>query len=159
MKQKGLLLIGIAVAGLTLAAGSSVYAFSGGGFGGRNHGCGMSHWRGGHGEGWIKRADVDKDGVISLDEALAMRGGRFERFDTDKSGEVSAKEIETAVNERVEDITRRIVHRFDQNRDGKVTRDEYDRFAKERFSWMDLNDDGKIEKDELPGFKQHKRDN
>ena len=159
MASKGILVIGLALAGLLAATGSSVYALADDGVGASAKAIKVAHWRGGgHGKGWLKRADADKDGAITLDEAIAARAKRFERFDADKNGVVSEQEVQQAVAERVERISKRIQRRFDQNRDGKITREEYDRFAKERFGWMDLNDDGKIEQDEMPSFLRHKLD-
>ena len=156
MKNRGLLLAAVAMAGLTVAAGSSVIAFADEGMSGR-HGSKSAHWRGGHGKGWMTRADVNKDGAITLEETLSIRDERFERFDADKNGVVVDEEVRAVIQERMDRMTKRIVRRFDQDRDGKITRDEFDRFAKERFSWMDLDDNGKIEKDELPGRNRHKQ--
>jgi len=163
MTNRGMMLVAMTMAGFVAAAGSSVIAFADDGMRAGQQGATQVKWRGGHGghyghgKGWMKHADANKDGIITLEETLSVRDKKFERFDADKNGIVTDEEVQVVVQERVDRMSTRIVRRFDQNRDGKITRDEYDRFAKERFSWMDLNDNGKIEKDELPGPMRHEK--
>jgi len=56
-------------------------------------------------------------------------------------------------------MTKRIVRRFDVDRNGSITRQEFNRPARERFTWMDLNDDGRITREELPGLMQRRGPN
>jgi Ca2+-binding EF-hand superfamily protein len=63
---------------------------------------------------------------------------------------IDTSDVEAGVAERVAYSTKQFLHRFDQNRDGKVTKDEFNRFAKERFTFFDVNDDGKITEEEWP---------
>ena len=58
--------------------------------------------------------------------------------------------IEAAAAERVDFATKRFLKRFDANGDGKVSKDEFERFAKERFAMLDLDDDGRITEADLP---------
>ena len=53
-----------------------------------------------------------------MDEVKTARETRFIEFDLNKDGSVDAEEIETAVRGRVERMTKRIVRRFDKDRDG-----------------------------------------
>ena len=63
---------------------------------------------------------------------------------------IDAKDFEAAAAERVDFATKRFLKRFDANGDGKVSKDEFERFAKERFAMLDLDDDGRITEADLP---------
>ncbi|GBE44845.1 EF hand [bacterium BMS3Bbin10] len=135
--------IGLALGAVALGVVSTSFAFG-------QMGPGPGGFAGPGQNGWLARADADKDGAISFDEVKAMRGARFAEFDRNKDSAVSPEEIEAVVRQRVERITKRIIRRFDKDRDGTITQDEFNRFAVERFSWLDLNDDGKVSRDEMP---------
>lgn len=49
-----------------------------------------------HGGGMFERADADKDGRVSLTEALAKRLALFDKVDTDKDGKISPEERKAA---------------------------------------------------------------
>jgi Ca2+-binding EF-hand superfamily protein len=74
----------------------------------------------------------------------------FRRYDRNDDGAIDASDSEARIAEQADYSSKRFLHRFDQNRDGKVAMDEFNRFAKERFTFFDLNDDGRITEDELP---------
>lgn len=154
MTNRGFMVLGATFMALLLAVASTVYAFAetGAGRGGK-HGYHMSR---GHGGGWLKKADANKDGEVTFDEVEELRSKRFIEYDANKDGVITGEEVEQVVQERVEKRAQRMTRRFDQDRDGKITTDEFNRFAKERFGWMDLNDDGKIAGDELPRHMQGK---
>lgn len=148
MAISALRFIGLAVGALALGRISASFAFGqmgpvGPGFAGHSA------------EGWLTQVDANKDGAVSLDEIKTARNARFADFDRDKDGVVNSAEVEAAVREGVERMTKRIVRRFDKDRDGTITRDEFNRFAVERFSWLDLNDDGTVTKDEMPRRMRH----
>lgn len=102
---------------------------------------GVAKEKGKGGRGW---------GRFSLDRLLGRGDAEFKRMDANADGVIDAGEAQAQVGERVAYWTKRFLHRFDQNRDGRVGRDEFDRLAKERFALADLNDDGKITSDDLP---------
>ena len=156
MTNRGLMVLGATFMALLFAVASTVYAFAEAGPGrGGKHGYHMTR---GHGGGWLKKADANKDGEVTFDDVEELRSERFTKFDANNDGVVTEDEVQKVVEERVQKRTQRMTRRFDQDRDGKITTDEFNRLAKERFSSMDLTDDGKIAGDELPGFMQDKKD-
>lgn len=86
----------------------------------------------------------------SLDRILGRADGMFKRFDTNSDGFIDAKELETSSAERNAFAVKRFLARFDADKDGRVTRDEFERFAKARFADLDLNSDGRITEEDLP---------
>ena len=90
-----------------------------------------------------------RGGPFTLERTLAGRDAAFKQFDRNGDGVIDKVEIDAAVTERVDYWTRRFMHRYDQNKDGKVTKEEFTRFPRERFAAIDLNDDGKITEDDL----------
>jgi Ca2+-binding EF-hand superfamily protein len=88
-------------------------------------------------------------GPVTLDRMLERRDAAFKRLDRNGDGFIDKADMDAIVNEHVDYWVRRFMHRYDQNKDGKVTKDEYQRFSRERFAMLDLNDDGKITEDDL----------
>lgn len=114
------------------------------------------HWGGGMGAGhMLRHVDINKDGVIGLDEVEKRLDEKFSKFDRNNDGSVTKDEIEAMVRERIERRVKRVTRRFDRDKDGRITIEEFGRFAKERFSWNDLNENGKITGDELPRRLRH----
>ncbi|MEZ5907570.1 MAG: EF-hand domain-containing protein [Hyphomicrobiaceae bacterium] len=89
---------------------------------------------------------------VSWTDLAARRAQLFARFDRNGDGVIDASEIAAAKTASMDYVVKRIMHRFDQNKDGKITKDEFHRFAKERFALADLNGDGKITAEDLPPF-------
>ncbi len=119
----------------------------GGGWGHGRHG-GKHEGRGG---GWLRGLDADKDGAISLSEVEGRMLERFKPYDKSNDGAVDKAEIEAAFKEHTDRMVARMLKRFDENADGKVTGEEFTAMARKRFSWNDLDNDGKLTGDELPG--------
>ncbi len=70
----------------------------------------------------------------------------------DKNGDgfIDAKDLEPAAAERAALASKRFFRQFDADNDGKVTRDEFNRFARARFAGLDVDGDGRITDADLP---------
>jgi len=95
--------------------------------------------------------EAGKDGgPFTMDRLLGRIGRQFSRLDKNGDGFVDAGDLAILAAERATFASQRFFKRFDADRDGKVTKDEFNRFAKERFANLDLDDDGKITEADLP---------
>lgn len=119
---------------------------------------------------WFQKRDKDADGRLSADEAprfMSRRGGagrsaetveeaverasrRFKTFDANGDASIDKAEIVAAETERRAYRLRRLMHRLDANRDGKVTLEEFMARSKDRFATLDLDSDGRITAADLP---------
>lgn len=84
------------------------------------------------------QADVNGDGVIDTDEAKAVVERRGQRWRRHRGGRWMQRRME------------RMLRRFDEDRDGKVTRTEFDSRVAFFFGRMDLDGDDKITDMDLP---------
>jgi Ca2+-binding EF-hand superfamily protein len=158
MKKRSLAILTGALVAAGGAIAVSAVAHTGGRFGGGMMlGDGVDDMGMGAGFGWGRRAgmrlqrfDANKDGTVTLEEMVAAREPRFTRLDSNKDGAIDAKEVDTQAREAVDYWAKRLVRRFDQDRDGKITKEEFGRYARDRFARRDLNDDGRITAEDLP---------
>lgn len=101
-------------------------------------GHGMRHKGGGH-AGWFQRADTNKDGRVSRAEALALNadaGERFDRMDFNKDGYVDRADMQARMAQKRDAF----FAAADDNRDGRLSRDEFvvemvARSAERRAQW------------------------
>lgn len=98
----------------------------------------------------LKEMDANKDGAVTLEEFLARRNPGFARLDKNNDGSIDAAEFEAAARESGDYWTKRFMKRFDADKDGKITKDEFARARKERFAMWDLNGDGRLGLEDLP---------
>ncbi|MEZ5818353.1 MAG: EF-hand domain-containing protein [Hyphomicrobiaceae bacterium] len=122
-------------------------AIAEGGFGmGSGHRRGMMR-----GLGFLRQADANKDGVVTKAEATAFADQQFARFDWNKDGSIDQADRDALRKEMVDYAVKRMAHRMGAGPDGKVTRDQFQAKAAERFARMDFNNDGTLSRDEMPG--------
>jgi len=88
--------------------------------------------------------------VRSLDKLLERRGRLFERIDANGDGVIEAAEIGQRRTARIEFAKKKRMHVLDVDRDGSISRDEFLRKPRERFSYIDLDGNGVIEAADLP---------
>ncbi len=123
---------------------------------------------GGHG-GFLKSADLNKDGVIDQTEFQTTRDKWFADLDANKDGFVTADELKAfgdkmhaewakkhadqAANKpegKRGDFSQRILERVDTDKDGKISKAEFDAEGSKLFAKLDENGDGKIAQNEMP---------
>lgn len=107
-----------------------------------HHGRGM-HGRGEGGEG---------RGPFTFERLVGRIDERFKQADRNGDGVIDNAEIEAATAESLDYWVKRFLKRFDVDKDGRVTKDEFDRPARERFAEADLDGDGRITEKDLPPF-------
>ena len=120
------------------------------GFGGRGHGSRMLSF--------LHGADADKDGAITLDEAIKAAGDRFDRMDHNKDGTLDRADRDALTKETTEYRVKRVLHRFGATAEGRITRDQAFKVAGEMFARLDRNKDGTISRSERPGGWHRKHD-
>ena len=103
----------------------------------------------GGGENKGTRADTNKDGKVSLDEANAMLKTRFTALDANKDNAVTTAELGKR--------GKRMFERADANKDGKVTFAEAQSTLGKWFSERDKNGDKVLSGDEMPHGGGHGR--
>jgi Ca2+-binding EF-hand superfamily protein len=122
--------------------------------------------------GFLKSADLNKDGVIDQSEFQQSRDKWFADLDANKDGFVTADELKAFgdkmhaewakkhgdqatnnqpdANKKHGDFSQRILQRVDTDKDGKISKAEFDAEGSKLFARLDDNGDGKISENEMP---------
>jgi Ca2+-binding EF-hand superfamily protein len=137
------------VAGALLTVGAVAAISAPGGRGDRMGGPMLGGW-GDMGKGrWARQP-------MTEEEFDANTRARFARLDRNGDGVVDAAEVEAALAQRAARHKgerkggQRLLRRFDADRDGTATRDEFMKSVADHFAQLDLNNDGRITDDDLP---------
>lgn len=122
---------------------------------------------GGMGERMLSRIDTNGDGMISKAENRAMVEARFARMDTNKNGTIDADERGKRGGKWKRDGKRGAgkaggpgmggMMMADANKDGVITRAEYDAMSAQRFTSLDTNKDGRIDATEMKAQRDKMR--
>jgi Ca2+-binding EF-hand superfamily protein len=86
--------------------------------------------------GWLRAADANRDGVITLDEALAHADKQFARLDRNGDGVADQADRDSMRKEMADYRVLRFLHRFGAAKEGKITREQFSKVAKERMASM-----------------------
>ncbi|WP_422055278.1 hypothetical protein [Sphingomonas sp.] len=125
---------------------------------------------GGMGERMLARVDTNGDGLISKAENRAMVEARFARMDADKDGTVEAGEGRKGWGKRGEGRGGKAkgmhggraggagMMMADTNKDGAISKAEFDAMSAQRFAKLDTNSDGKIDAAEMQAQREKARD-
>lgn len=125
---------------------------------------------GGMGERMLARVDTNGDGLISKAENRAMVEARFARMDADKDGTVEAGEGRKGWGKRGEGRAGKAkgmrggrgggagMMMADTNKDGAISKAEFDAQSAQRFAKLDTNKDGKIDATEMQAQREKARD-
>jgi EF-hand domain pair/EF hand len=105
----------------------------------------------GQGQGWevfLHIFDADNNGQVTKDEMMAKHPG-FDAMDTNKDGTVLQDEVKALPASTKHPNLAAFVSKFDTDKDGKVTLDEFNGVRSQAFDKIDKNHDGSIEKSEF----------
>ena len=120
-----------------------------------------NHKMGGPGKNIFKKLDLNKDGVITRQEAQEARAQRFGKIDADGDGTVTVAEIDKAIEKKLRRMQVRLrykmLSRLDSDGDGQVTKEEFDAKPMRFFDRADRNGDGQVTKQEARQMKQRGR--
>jgi hypothetical protein len=106
----------------------------------------------------FERTDTDKSGDVTFEEFSAAMKTRIGQADADGDGKLTVAEIAKEIERmRAERRAQRMVERFDADGDGMLTLAEIESRQKKMFALMDRNNDGKVVKDEMPQRRMFRR--
>ena len=86
---------------------------------------------------WLRAADANRDGVITLEEAVAHADKQFARLDRNGDGIVDQADRDLMRKEMTDYRVLRFLHRFGAGKEGKISREQFTKVAKERMARMD----------------------
>jgi len=134
---------------LKIAAVLSIVAACGAGLATAGDEAQGKKWKKGQGwEAFVKTFDGNSDSKITKDEMLAKHPG-FDLMDSNKDGVVAQDEVKAMPASTKHPNFQSFVARFDGDKDGKVTMDEFNAARAKAFDKIDRNADGFVEQSEF----------
>jgi hypothetical protein len=88
--------------------------------------------------GDLRRSDLNRDGRVTLPEAMIAGRSEFQQTDRDHNGVLTARELSFAS-----------LRQDDRNRDGRVSYAEYESGVRQVFARSDFNHDGRLGRGEF----------
>ncbi len=116
--------------------------------------------------GWFKKADADRNGMLSraeVEKAMPRLAPKFDSIDTNKDGQLSRGELHAWKKAHRGERQAKAAERFrhaDADGDGAISRAEAEKHAPrlaKKFDQIDANKDGKLTQDELRAYREAKR--
>jgi len=135
----------VAIAGLAAVLAASLAAADAQ----KSQGAQGQGWK--KGQGWdlfVAVYDTNKDAKVTKEELLAKQPG-FDRADANHDGFVTESEYDAVPASKNYPNLKGWIARFDQNKDGKVSLEEWNAQRIKGFEMADKNKDGAIEKGEF----------
>jgi Ca2+-binding EF-hand superfamily protein len=102
----------------------------------------------------FQRLDVNKDGKLAPEELAIVVKKREWVIDANDDKQVSAAEIEAAMQKRLEKRRDRIMALMDGNKDGVISEVEMDQVLNDMFDKADTDEDGSVSLAEIQNFKR-----
>ena len=100
-------------------------------------------------EAWLNRIDIDGDGKVTREEWATHQAAGFSRVDADRDGKLTAAEMRTALQPQRESEALKVFQRWDLDKDGFVTEEEFLGRDFPGFRMLDTDGDGVITADDL----------
>jgi Ca2+-binding EF-hand superfamily protein len=109
---------------------------------------------------WLQLMDTDSDGTVTKTEYLAYMDKQFDKLDTDHDGTLDVKELKalrglpaTDTEGKIEPgktpSAKQMLLKMDPDKDGTVSKDEFNTYAGAEFDKLDGDHDGTLDAKEL----------